>query len=79
MANVPVHFIGRDMLIANKRAVGRRNDHADIEALGEEWRVSADLAAAVERAPGTSLREHVGSVSCAMRLLSGSSKWSERC
>ena len=31
--NVPVHFIGRDALIANKRAAGRTKDLADAEAL----------------------------------------------
>jgi hypothetical protein len=30
---VPVHFIGRDALIANKRAIGRAKDLADVEAL----------------------------------------------
>jgi len=34
--NVPVFFIGRDEFIANKRAMGRKRDLADIEALGEE-------------------------------------------
>ncbi len=32
---ISVHFIGRDDFIANKRAVGRLKDAADIEALGE--------------------------------------------
>jgi hypothetical protein len=32
---LPVHYIGRDSLIKNKRAVGRLQDRADIEALGE--------------------------------------------
>jgi hypothetical protein len=32
---VPVPFIGRDHLIANKRALGRKRDLADLEALGE--------------------------------------------
>ncbi len=32
---VPVHFIGRNEFIANKRALGRAKDLADIEALGE--------------------------------------------
>ena len=31
----PVHFIGREDFIANKRATGRARDAADIEALGE--------------------------------------------
>jgi len=35
-AEVPVFFIGRNDLIRNKRAVGRRQDHADLEALGED-------------------------------------------
>jgi len=30
---VPVHFIGRDALLANKRAAGRTKDLADVEAL----------------------------------------------
>jgi hypothetical protein len=34
--DVPVFFIGRKEFIANKRAMGRRKDLADIEALGEE-------------------------------------------
>jgi hypothetical protein len=34
--NVPVHFIGRDHFILNKRALGRKKDLADLEALGEE-------------------------------------------
>jgi hypothetical protein len=33
--DVPVHFIGREQYIANKRATGRKKDLADIEALGE--------------------------------------------
>ncbi len=32
---VTVHFIGREDLIANKHALGRKKDLADIEALGE--------------------------------------------
>ncbi len=35
-AEVPVFFIGRRNLIRNKRAVGRRQDLADLEALGED-------------------------------------------
>jgi hypothetical protein len=31
----PIPFLGRDALIANKRAAGRLKDLADIEALGE--------------------------------------------
>ena len=31
---VPVHFIGRVALIANKRAAGRQKDLADLEELG---------------------------------------------
>ena len=34
--DVPVSYIGRDQFIANKRALGRKRDLADIEALGEE-------------------------------------------
>ncbi len=33
---VPVYYIGREQLIANKRAIGRKKDLADLEALGEE-------------------------------------------
>lgn len=32
---VPVHYLGREQFIANKRALGRARDLADIEALGE--------------------------------------------
>jgi hypothetical protein len=32
---IPTRFIGRDQLIANKRALGRKRDLADLEALGE--------------------------------------------
>jgi hypothetical protein len=34
--DVPVYFIGRKQFIANKRALGRKRDLADLEALGEE-------------------------------------------
>lgn len=34
--DVPVFFIGKEQFIANKRAMGRKRDLADIEALGEE-------------------------------------------
>lgn len=34
--DVPVPFIGKKQLIANKRAVGRKKDLADVEALGGE-------------------------------------------
>jgi hypothetical protein len=34
--NVPVHYIGKDQYVANKKAIGRAKDIADIEALGEE-------------------------------------------
>ena len=33
--DVPVHYIGREQFIANKRACGRKKDLADLEALGE--------------------------------------------
>lgn len=33
--DVPVQYIGREQFIANKRAIGRKKDLADIEALGE--------------------------------------------
>ena len=32
--DLPVHYIGRDQFVANKRATGRQKDLADIEALG---------------------------------------------
>lgn len=34
--DIAVHFIGRKQFIANKRAVGRKRDLADLEAIGEE-------------------------------------------
>jgi hypothetical protein len=34
--DVPVYYIGRKEYITNKRAVGRKKDLADLEALGEE-------------------------------------------
>ena len=34
--DVTVHFIGRDEFVANKRALGRKKDLADLEAVGEE-------------------------------------------
>ena len=34
--DVHVHYIGRDAFILNKRALGRKKDLADLEALGEE-------------------------------------------
>ena len=34
--DVPVFYIGRAQFIANKRAVGRKRDLADIEVLGED-------------------------------------------
>jgi len=33
--DVPVSYIGRNELIRNKRALGRKKDEADIESLGE--------------------------------------------
>jgi hypothetical protein len=33
---IPVYFLGRAELILNKRALGRKRDLADLEALGEE-------------------------------------------
>ncbi|MBI4712029.1 MAG: hypothetical protein HY762_01780 [Planctomycetes bacterium] len=33
--DVPVHYIGKKELLANKRALGRKRDIADLEALGE--------------------------------------------
>jgi len=32
--DVPAHFIGREALVANKRAAGRAKELADVEALG---------------------------------------------
>jgi hypothetical protein len=34
--DVPVNYLGRNEFIRNKRALGRKKDLADIEALGEE-------------------------------------------
>jgi hypothetical protein len=34
--DIPVSFIGREQFIANKRAIGRNKDLADIGALGEK-------------------------------------------
>ena len=34
--DVPISFLGRAEYIANKRAIGRKKDLADLEALGEE-------------------------------------------
>ena len=34
--DVPVRFIGRNHFVINKRAIGRKKDLADLEALGEE-------------------------------------------
>ena len=34
--DVPVYYIGRERFISNKRAIGRKKDLADLEALGEE-------------------------------------------
>ena len=34
--DIPVHFLGRQQFIANKRAIGRKKDLADLESLGEE-------------------------------------------
>jgi hypothetical protein len=34
--DIPVYYIGREQFISNKRAIGRKKDLADIEALGEE-------------------------------------------
>jgi hypothetical protein len=34
--DIPVHFLGREQYVANKRAIGRKKDLADLESLGEE-------------------------------------------
>ena len=34
--DVTVHFIGRDEFVTNKRALGRKKDLADLEAVGED-------------------------------------------
>ena len=33
--NVPVFYINKELFLFNKRAIGRKKDEADIEALGE--------------------------------------------
>jgi hypothetical protein len=33
--DIPVYYLGREQFITNKRALGRRRDLADLEALGE--------------------------------------------
>lgn len=33
--DVPVFYLGREQFVANKRAIGRLKDLADVEALGE--------------------------------------------
>ena len=35
--DVPVAYIGREQFVMNKRATGRQQDLADLEALGETW------------------------------------------
>lgn len=34
--DIPVYFLGKEQYIANKRAIGRKKDLADLESLGEE-------------------------------------------
>jgi hypothetical protein len=34
--DLPVHYIGREDFVANKRALGRKKDLADLEAIGED-------------------------------------------
>jgi len=34
--DIPVYFIGREQFISNKKALGRKKDFADLEALGED-------------------------------------------
>jgi hypothetical protein len=34
--DLKVHYLGRDDLILNKRALGRKKDLADLEAIGED-------------------------------------------
>ncbi|MEW6378187.1 MAG: hypothetical protein AB1611_01130 [bacterium] len=34
--DIPVHYIGREQLVLNKRETGRKRDLADLESLGEE-------------------------------------------
>lgn len=34
--DIPVYFIGREQFISNKKALGRKKDLADLEALGED-------------------------------------------
>jgi hypothetical protein len=34
--DIPVRYLGRKELIANKKSLGRKKDMADLEAIGEE-------------------------------------------
>ena len=34
--DLTVYYLGRDQFILNKRAMGKKKDQADLEALGEE-------------------------------------------
>ncbi|HUE23161.1 MAG TPA: hypothetical protein VMQ86_15855 [Bryobacteraceae bacterium] len=43
-ADVPVFFIGRDALLANKQAAGRAKDLADVEALRPPHQSSKDIS-----------------------------------
>ena len=33
--DIPVYFIGREQFVSNKKALGRKKDLADLEALGK--------------------------------------------
>jgi hypothetical protein len=34
--DIPIHYLGREQCVLNKRATGRKKDLADLEALGED-------------------------------------------
>ena len=36
MIDVDVYYLGREQLVRNKRALGRKKDLADLETLGED-------------------------------------------
>src|ERR1039457_7179261 len=51
--SVPVFFIGRDALVANKQAAGRAKDLADVEALRPPQNASEGLNATQNASPSS--------------------------